>query len=111
MTKRERTQDAIAYHEIVGQLPCVLCRRLGLEQVSRTSVHHQCEGTGIAQRSGHFLVAALCKEQCHQGPHGIHGDKARLYNAKVTEADLIDQTIAEAFASIREVLGHGPGNP
>ena len=105
--KRQRTPDEQAFHEIVALMPCVLCELLHLKQRSRTSVHHQCEGAGMALRGGHFMVAALCKDECHQGPHGIHGDKQRLRHAKVTEADLIDITVARAFADMREVLGHG----
>lgn len=103
MVKKAKTPDAVAFHQVVAHMPCVLCARLHFDQTSPTTVHHMSEGAGMAQRAGHFMVAALCRE-CHQGKHGIHGDKARLRNAKTTEADLIDTTTAQAFAMMREVL-------
>ena len=106
--KRKKTQAAIAWHEIVGQLPCVLCRRLHLTQRSPTEVHHDTISAGMAQRAGDFLVAALCRE-CHRGPHAVHGDKQRLHNAKVKEADLVNDTIALAFADMARVMGHQVG--
>ena len=106
--KRKKTQAAIAWHEIVGQLPCVLCRRLNLTQRSPTEVHHDTVSAGMAQRAGDFLVAALCRE-CHRGPHGVHGDKQRLHNAERDEFDLVNKTIALAFADMARVMGHQVG--
>jgi len=109
MVKRTKTPAAIAWHEIVGQLPCVLCARLGMTQRSPTTVHHDTTSAGMAQRSGDFLAAALCQNECHQGPHGVHGDKRRLRAAKVEEADLINDTIAMGFAQMAQVMGHQVG--
>lgn len=103
MTKRTKTPGERAYHQVVASLACVLCDRLGQRQSTRTTVHHDTHSAGMAQRSGHYLAAALCKD-CHQGPLGVHGDKTLLRLAKVTEADLIDETIGQAFAAMREVL-------
>ena len=107
--KRKKTQAAIAWHEIVGQLPCVLCRRLDLTQQSPTEVHHDTISAGVAQRAGDFLVASLCRSECHNGRHGVHGEKQRLHNAKVKEADLVNDTIALAFADMARVMGHEVG--
>ena len=81
----------------VKRLRCVLCARLGLTQTSITDVHHLREEQGGAQRASHWLTAALCHHGCHQGPHGIHGDRALLRQAKCTELDLLAWTL-EALA-------------
>jgi hypothetical protein len=77
----------------VKRLRCVLCRRLGQEQTTITDVHHLREEQGGAQRASNWLVAALCHGGCHQGPHGIHGDRGRLRQAKATEIDLLAWTL------------------
>lgn len=81
----------------VKRLRCVLCVRLGLTQESITDVHHLREEQGGAQRASNWLVAALCHERCHQGRHGIHGDRSLLRQAKCTELDLLAWTL-EALA-------------
>lgn len=77
----------------VKRLKCVLCTALGLTQSSPTDVHHIREGQGGAQRAPHRLTVALCHDGCHQGPHGIHGDRALLRQAKCTELDLLALTL------------------
>jgi hypothetical protein len=83
----------------VKRLRCVLCVRLGLEQDGITEVHHVREEQGGAQRAPHWLVVAVCKYGCHQGPHGIHGDRGRLRQAKATELDLLAWTL-ESLAMV-----------
>lgn len=104
MSRRYKTAGEKAFHDVVASLPCVLCGILGQQQRTRTTVHHDTRSAGIAQRSGHYLVAGLCRD-CHQGPTGLHGDKTLLRIAKVNEADLISETVGQAFAAMREVLG------
>lgn len=79
----------------VAQLPCVLCMYLGFDQQGRTFCHHIKEGTGIGERSQHWLVAALCYEH-HQGASGIHGlgTKGFYLRYKIDELDLLAMTIA-----------------
>lgn len=74
----------------VAQLPCGLCGAHGVQ------VHHIREGQGMAQRASNFLVVPLCPD-CHTGPLGVHGDKTMLRIHKMTELDLLAQTI-EALA-------------
>jgi hypothetical protein len=81
----------------VAALGCVLCARLGVPQSGKTDVHHVREEQGGAQRAPNWLVAALCHGGCHQGPHGIHGDRSLLRQAKCTELDLLAWTL-EALA-------------
>jgi hypothetical protein len=78
----------------VAQLACVLCRHLGLQQQGRTFCHHIKEGTGIGERSQHWLTVALCHEH-HQGANGIHslGTKGFYTRYKLDELDLLAMTI------------------
>lgn len=75
----------------VAALPCSLCGDHGVQ------LHHIREGQGMAQRASNFLVVPLCPD-CHNGPLGVHGDKTMLRIKKVTELDLLANTI-EALAS------------
>jgi len=76
----------------VAALGCLLCLRLGYGEHA-AEVHHIRTGQGASQRAADFLTVPLC-QACHRGSHGIHGDRARLRQAKVTEMDLLAGTIA-----------------
>ena len=76
----------------VAALGCILCRRLGYGEHA-AEVHHVRTGQGAAQRASDWLTVPLCPD-CHRGPNGIHGDRARLKSARVTEMDLLAQTIS-----------------
>jgi hypothetical protein len=76
----------------VASVGCVLCAALG-KPGTPASVHHVREGQGMAQRAADWLSVALCWD-CHQGPNGLHGDRALLRIAKVDELDLLAMTIA-----------------
>ena len=81
MNKAER-----AHLDRVAQLPCAVCGD------SPVTVHHIREGQGMSQRASHWLTVPLCPD-CHQGPHGIHGDRAMLRIRKLEELDLLAKTI------------------
>ena len=81
-----------AYMGRVAALWCMLCLRIGYGEHA-AEVHHVRTGQGAAQRASDFLTVPLCPD-CHRGSHGIHGDRARLRQAKVTEMDLLADTIA-----------------
>jgi hypothetical protein len=80
------------YMGLVGMQLCILCTELGMQQKGRTYLHHIREGQGMSQRASNFLVIPLCYD-CHQGPVGIHGTKALMAVAKVSELDLLALTI------------------
>jgi hypothetical protein len=95
---RERVTASPAEKAHMGRvklLRCVLCRRLGQQQDGITDVHHLRVEQGGAQRASNWLVAALGHNCCHQGKHGIHGDRARLRQAKCTEIDLLAWTLED----------------
>lgn len=78
----------------VASLPCGVCEALG-----PSCVHHIREGQGMSQRANHFLTVPLCHE-CHQGKHGIHGDRSAWRLRKLTELDVL----ADTFRQISETF-------
>lgn len=79
---------------------CVLCRLLHRRTTEGLQVHHIRYGQGGADRANHFLTMLLCW-YCHEGEHGIHGDRALLRQANVTELDLLAETLALIFEGAR----------
>ena len=48
----------------------------------------------MGQRAQNFLSIPLCPE-CHEGRHGIHGDRMLFRQAKCDEMDLLSDTIEQ----------------
>lgn len=82
----------------VKGLACVLCGLLGRTQTSPTDAHHLTLGRGKGTKNDDMLTAALCHDECHQGKHGIHGDRTLLRIAKVDEMDLVAATLRSLYA-------------
>jgi len=97
MAKKSKPAAAKRYHGRIASLPCALCSELGQPQESPTTVHHIRAGQGMSQRAGHFLVLPLC-HRCHQGPSGIHGDRALWQIAGHDELSLLDKVIERVTA-------------
>ena len=57
-----------------------------------TEAHHIRTGHGLGDRASDYLTVALCVE-CHRGTHGFHGTKALMKIAKLSELDLLGETI------------------
>lgn len=76
------------YMNRVAELGCALCTILGCEGGAPANLHHIREGQGMGQRAPNWLVVPLCP-MCHQGQHGVHGDKGLLKLAGVDELDLL----------------------
>lgn len=93
MTKRATVAES-RYMGRIASLGCVLCLFLGVKQEGRTTVHHIKKGTGIGERSEHWLTVALCEEH-HQGSSGIHGlgTKGFYLRYKLDEFDLLAMTL------------------
>ena len=70
----------------IAQLPCACCGEIGVH------VHHIREGQGMSQRASDFLTIPLCPE-CHQGPNGVHGDRSLMRIYKLSELDMLANTI------------------
>jgi hypothetical protein len=77
----------------VAQVPCVLCRHMGLGE-SPAIVHHMKLGTGASDRASDFLTIALCPEH-HVGPSGVHvlKEKGLRLRYNLSEIDLLAMTI------------------
>lgn len=92
MPTRNKSPALRRYHERVSAMGCALCRRLGQPAHPPATIHHIREGQGMAQRASDWLVIPLCPG-CHQGSRGFHGDRTLLRIAKVSELDLLADTI------------------
>lgn len=81
----------------VAKVPCVLCAHMGLGE-SPSIVHHLKFGTGVSDRSSHYLTVALCDFH-HVGPEGVHvlKEKGLRLRYNLSEIDLLAMTI-EALA-------------
>ena len=77
----------------VAQMQCRIGLLLG-EDHGPVEVHHIREGQGMGQRASDYLTIPLCPE-CHRGQHGIHGDRTIMRIVRVTELDLLADTIRE----------------
>ena len=75
-----------AHKDRVASLPCCLCGE------SPVQLHHVREGQGMAQRASDWLVVPLCPG-CHTGPKGVHGDQSMLRVMKMSEMDMLADTI------------------
>lgn len=71
---------------------CICCSIMDVPQSTRTEIHHIREGQGKSQRAGDYLTVPLCAD-CHRGKHGVHGDKQYLRIIKMTELDLLNETL------------------
>lgn len=70
----------------VAAMPCVICGDAPVE------LHHIRDGHGMAQRASNWLVVPLCPV-CHRGTGGIHGNRSVMRARKLTEIDLLAETI------------------
>ena len=100
-----RSKQASNYLGKVKQLDCVLCSLLGQAQTSVTEAHHIRTGHGLGDRASDYLAIALCVD-CHRGTHGFHGTKAMMKIAKLSEMDLLAETIR-----VLDEKGGGPKTP
>jgi hypothetical protein len=48
----------------------------------------------MGDRASDFLTVALCVD-CHRGTHGFHGTKALMRIAKLSEMDLLAETVRQ----------------
>jgi hypothetical protein len=87
-----RDKQASQYLGKVKELDCVLCSLLDQPQSGVTEAHHIRTGHGLGDRASDYLAVALCVE-CHRGTHGFHGTKALMKVAKLSELDLLAETI------------------
>jgi hypothetical protein len=77
----------------VAQVPCVLCRRMGLGDTP-AQVHHLKYGQGASDRAHDCLTIALCPEH-HTGKSGVHTlkEKGLRLRYNCSELDLLADTL------------------
>ena len=83
MSLEKATKEEMDHMAEVKSLPCGVCN-----DFPPSLAHHIKEGD---RRVSHFATIPLCFD-CHQGPNGIHGDKAfwRIY--KKSELSVLAET-------------------
>jgi len=91
-----RTKQESLHLGRVKELGCVLCNLTGQPQTSVTEAHHIRTGHGLGDRASDWLTIALCVD-CHRGTNGFHGTKAMMKIAKVSEMDLLAETLKALF--------------
>lgn len=95
--------------ERIKSMPCACCGWLPPSQA-----HHIREGQGMGQRASDYLAIPLCWE-CHQGRHGVHGDRSRMRNRQTDEIRMLGETLERLhrdqephLRSVREVGNDRP---
>ena len=86
------TKDEKKHLDLLSQLGCVVCARLGYG-ATPAEIHHPRKGTGLALRASHYDAIPLCPEH-HRGQSGVHGmgtkGFAKCYG--FDESDLLETT-------------------
>jgi hypothetical protein len=54
----------------------------------------------MSQRNSDWLTIPLCSD-CHTGSQGVHGDKTMMRIHKVTELDLLADTLKKLYGGVR----------
>lgn len=78
---------------LVATLPCSLCLAN-----PPSNVHHILQGRTPGRKVGPWLTIPLCWH-CHQGPQGIHGDKALWKVYKKSEFDCLNDTLEAIYGT------------
>ena len=81
MNKKER-----AHCNLVASLGCMVCG-------APAELHHVMMGTGLSQRSDHFMVIPLCGVHHRTGQYGeaLHAGLAAFEDRYGTESELLSQ--------------------
>lgn len=79
----------------LARMGCVLCGSQPVE------VHHILEGRIKGRKSGHWTAIPLCPD-CHRGSNnGIHGRQAMLRIRKITELELLAETLEHLYGAVK----------
>ena len=86
------TKDEKKHLDLVAQLGCVVCSKLGYG-ATPAEIHHPRKGTGLALRASHYDAIPLCVEH-HRGATGVHGlgTKGFVKRYGFDESDLLETT-------------------
>lgn len=88
------------YMAAVALLPCCICEQFGLEQTSRTQVHHCFHDRFSSRKASDFDTIPLCDGH-HQGmldtsKVAIHREKTKWREQYGADFDYIEQTTRKA---------------
>ena len=83
----------------VGQMPCIVCTNIGVEQTGKTDVHHikrADDGSklGFGQKAGDDRTIPLCNDQHHWNGVRVHMGSVVFEERFGNELDLLDQVNA-----------------
>ena len=86
------TKDEKKHLDLLSQLGCVVCSRLGYG-ATPAEIHHPRKGTGLALRASHYDAIPLCVEH-HRGQTGVHGLGTKGFAKRYgfDESDLLETT-------------------
>lgn len=86
------TKDEKKHLDLISQLGCVVCARLGYG-ATPAEIHHPRKGTGLALRASHYDAIPLCVEH-HRGQTGVHGLGTKGFAKRYgfDESDLLETT-------------------
>lgn len=86
------TKDEKKHLDLLSQLGCVVCSRLGYG-ATPAEIHHPRKGTGLALRASHYDAIPLCVEH-HRGATGVHGLGTKGFAKRYgfDESDLLETT-------------------
>ena len=87
MNKKER-----AHCNLVASLGCMVCG-------APAELHHVMFGTGLGQRSDHFMVIPLCGVHHRTGQYGeaLHAGLAAFEDRYGTEKELLEKVHAQVY--------------
>jgi hypothetical protein len=87
------TVDEKKHLDLLSQLGCVVCARLGYGK-SPAEIHHpRTKARGIGLKASHYDAIPLCPEH-HRGQSGVHGMGTKRFakHYGFDESDLLETT-------------------
>jgi hypothetical protein len=86
------TKDEKKHLDLLSQLGCVVCTRLGYPGTP-AEIHHPRKGVGLALRASHYDAIPLCVEH-HRGQTGVHGLGTKGFAKRYgfDESDLLEDS-------------------
>lgn len=87
------TKDEKKHLDLVSQLGCIVCARLGYPGTPAEIHHPRTKSRGIGLKASHYDAIPLCVEH-HRGQTGVHGmgTKRFAYEYGFDESDLLEDT-------------------
>jgi hypothetical protein len=89
----EMTKDEKKHLDLLSQLGCVVCAKLGYGETPAEIHHLRIKSRGIGLKASHYDTVPLCPEH-HRGQSGVHGmgTKGFAKHYGFDESDLLETT-------------------